>query len=130
MYDVDEQALHTAVELELRLLGVPVRASARLVGELLDVNYFEFDTSGLRRDRPAALAAHRAARVPDGSVSVADMGATLLAPGLVQVTYCSRDTSGSAWRSSLWRRTTVGWQRLFHQSTVIGDCRSPARRMP
>ncbi|MFD5805748.1 nuclear transport factor 2 family protein [Streptomyces sp. NPDC127020] len=119
MYDVDAQALHAVVELELKLLGVPVRASARLVGELLDADFFEFDTSGRRRDLPSALAAHRPARVPDGSVRVADMAATLLAPGLVQVTYRSCDHGGSAWRSSLWRRTPAGWRRFFHQGTVI-----------
>ncbi|MGW3866765.1 nuclear transport factor 2 family protein [Streptomyces sp. NPDC005047] len=119
MYDVDEQALHTAVELELRLLGVPARASARLVGELLDADFLEFDTSGQRRDLSSALAAHRADRVPDGAVSVADMAATRLAPGLVQVTYRSCEHGGSAWRSSLWRRTPAGWRRFFHQATVI-----------
>ncbi|MET9668001.1 DUF4440 domain-containing protein [Streptomyces sp. NPDC006475] len=118
MYDVDEQAVRAVLEGELRLLGVPVRASAETVGELLDAEFVEFDTSGKRCDQASVVAAYRGAVPLDGTLTVSDMAAALLAPGLVHVTYRSGSNDGCALRSSLWRRTPAGWRRYFHQGTL------------
>ncbi|MCX4825452.1 nuclear transport factor 2 family protein [Streptomyces sp. NBC_01142] len=116
----EEQSVQAAVEGELRLLDPEVRASPGLVSALLDPEFFEFGVSGRRWDRTTILEATTpAAGEETAAVITGELSGTLLAPGLVQVTYVSDRSGIRAHRSSLWRRTAEGWRLYFHQGTPI-----------
>lgn len=115
-------AVAAAVAAELRLLDPEVRASPELVLELLDPDFVEFGASGRRWDRATVMAAV----APDGAgtgapVTAHRMAGTLLAPGLVHLTYVSGNGTRRARRSSLWRHTADGWRLYFHQGTPVRE---------
>lgn len=114
--------MRAAVEGELRLLDPGVRASPALVSELLDPEFFEFGASGRRWDRVSILAAVVPdADAPDDFVTTGDMSATVLAPGVVHLTYVSDHDGRKARRSSVWRRSAAGWRLYFHQGTPTDE---------
>lgn len=114
-----EEAVQDAVAAELRLLDPQVRASAVLVSELLDPEFVEFGASGRRWDATTILAVTSAGSVGAQSpVEVREMTGTVLAPGVVHLTYFSDDGGRRAWRSSVWRLTETGWRLYFHQATL------------
>ncbi|MGW7350392.1 nuclear transport factor 2 family protein [Streptomyces sp. NPDC054784] len=135
----DREQVRAAVEGELRLLDPEVRASARLVRELLDPEFTEFGASGRRWDRDsvtAALAPESSGEAghgggpgggpgdeagpggPAGPITATELVGTLLAPGIVHLTYVSERNGRRVRRSSLWRhRTGAGWLLYFHQGT-------------
>ncbi|MFF3403039.1 DUF4440 domain-containing protein [Streptomyces sp. NPDC002659] len=122
MYDEAEQSVDAAVEGELHLLDPVVRASPDEVLELLDAEFFEFGASGQRWDRTTILSTTTPVPgEPVKPIAVSDLHGTLLAPGLVQVTYVSDESGRRARRSSLWRRNPEGWRLYFHQGTPIGS---------
>ncbi|WP_329042583.1 DUF4440 domain-containing protein [Streptomyces sp. NBC_00178] len=118
--DDGEQAVRAAIEGELRLLDPEVRASPDLVTQLLDPGFAEIGASGRRWDAASILKV-----TGDGSVSsqrpveVGAMSGSVLAPGVVHLTYRTEHDGRSAWRSSLWRRTESGWRLYFHQGTPV-----------
>ncbi|AXK37536.1 DUF4440 domain-containing protein [Streptomyces armeniacus] len=115
--------MQAAIDGELRLLDPEVRASARLVTELLDPEFTEFGASGRRWDRGTVMTAM--ASGPGGGetpTAVTGMAGTLLASGVVHLTYVSERDGRRARRSSLWRhRTGVGWRLYFHQGTLADE---------
>ncbi|MEU7317623.1 DUF4440 domain-containing protein [Streptomyces sp. NPDC007083] len=122
MTDEEEQSVRAAIDAELRLLDPDVRASPALAAGLLDPEFVEFGASGRRWDRVSILAAMApAADAPADRVAASDMQATLLASGIVHITYVSDCNGRRARRSSLWRRTAAGWRMYFHQGTLTGD---------
>ena len=50
---------------------------------------------------------------------VTDLRGTRLAEDVVQLTYATHRAGAVSRRSSLWRRTEVGWQLWFHQGTPL-----------
>ncbi|MFD3513403.1 DUF4440 domain-containing protein [Streptomyces sp. NPDC058657] len=114
-----DPAVREAVAAELRLLDPEVRASAARVSELLDPEFVEFGASGRRWDATTILTVTGAGPVGAASpVEVSAMAGTVLAPGVVHLTYFSDDDGGRrAWRSSVWRLTGTGWRMYFHQAT-------------
>lgn len=113
--DEAERAVREAVAAELRLLEPAVRASPTLVTELLHPDFHEFGASGRRWDRVSVLSV--TSYGTGARTAVREMSGTLLAPGVVHLTYVS-DTGGRrARRSSVWRLTEAGWRLYFHQGT-------------
>ncbi|MGY0491429.1 nuclear transport factor 2 family protein [Streptomyces sp. WG-D5] len=120
----DENAqVRAAIDGELRMLDPAVRASDDAVRALLDPEYFEFGASGRRWDRETILEV-----TGSGGISAADpavvtgMTGTLLAPGVVHLTYHSADHGRRVNRSSVWRRhPEAGWRLYFHQGTVAAE---------
>ncbi|MEV0111358.1 DUF4440 domain-containing protein [Nocardia sp. NPDC050799] len=111
-------AVNAAVAGELRLLDPEVRSSAELMSELLDPDFREIGASGrwwIRSDIIAALVDE--SRPSDRRIAVSDMQATLLAADIVQLTYTSENCGQRAHRSSVWRRSELGWRLYFHQGT-------------
>jgi hypothetical protein len=116
----DEKAqVQAAIDGELRLLDPDVRARDELVLALLDPEFFEFGASGRRWGRESILAVTGAApAAPGPPVRVTEMAGTLLAPGVVHLTFRTDDGERRVNRSSLWRRhPEAGWRMYFHQGT-------------
>ncbi|MER0484573.1 DUF4440 domain-containing protein [Streptomyces sp. Edi2] len=122
MNDDEDQSLRAAVEGELRLLDPAIRASPALAAELLDPEFVEFGASGRRWDRVSILTAIAPGPdTPPDRIATSDMTATLMAPGIVHVTYTSDHNGRRARRSSLWRRSAAGWRLYFHQGTLTDN---------
>ncbi|MFF6995323.1 DUF4440 domain-containing protein [Streptomyces sp. NPDC008313] len=119
--DDTEQAVRAAVEGELRLLDPGVRTSPALVLELLDPEFTEIGASGRRWDARSILTVTSSGGVsPRHPVEVSEMSGTVLAPGIVHLTYLADHRGRRTRRSSLWRLTEEGWRMYFHQGTVTG----------
>jgi hypothetical protein len=114
-----ERAVQEAIAAELRLLDPRVRASAARVSELLDPEFVEFGASGRRWDAATILTVTGSGSVgAESPVEVVELTGTVLAPGVVHLTYLSDDGGRRAWRSSVWRLTETGWRMYFHQATL------------
>ncbi|MEU3347515.1 DUF4440 domain-containing protein [Streptomyces sp. NPDC006700] len=119
--DEREEAVRAAVDGELRLLDPEVRACPDRVLELLDPEFTEIGASGRRWDARSILEVTSGGSVsPDSPVEVSEMSGTVLAPGLVHLTYFADNQGRRVWRSSLWRLTETGWRMYFHQGTPAG----------
>jgi hypothetical protein len=120
MADESERAVQAAIAGEMRLLDPDVRASPGLVSELLCPEFTEIGASGRSWDATSILAVTSAGSVdPESPVRVSDMNGTVLAPGIVHLTYFADNNGRRAWRSSLWRMTETGWRLYFHQGTLV-----------
>ncbi|MCE7083071.1 DUF4440 domain-containing protein [Streptomyces sp. ST2-7A] len=118
MTDEDERAVRAAVDGEMRLLDPGVRASPARVLELLDPGFTEIGASGRRWDVGSIPTATGDGSVsPEFPVEVDEMRGTVLAPGLVHLTYLADHRGRRTRRSSLWRLTDTGWRMWFHQGT-------------
>ncbi|MEU0969282.1 DUF4440 domain-containing protein [Streptomyces sp. NPDC005917] len=118
MTDEDARAVQAAIDGELRLLDPEVRASPDLVLELLDPEFTEIGASGRRWDAVSILTVTSGGSVsPASPVQVSEMSGTVLAPGVVHLTYFGDNQGRRVWRSSVWRLTETGWRMYFHQGT-------------
>ena len=116
-----DPAVQAAITGELQLLDPEVRASPARVLELLHPDFVEFGASGRRWDAQSVLEVTSGGTVsPDSPVKVSDLTGTLLAPGVVHLTYFADNQGRKAWRSSVWRLTETGWRMYFHQGTLAG----------
>lgn len=120
--DTAERAdVRAAVDGELRLLDPEVRASADRVLAFLDPEFTEIGASGQRWDAASILTVTGDRSVSEQSpVEVEEMAGTVVAPGVVQLTYRSYHEGRRVRRSSLWRLTDAGWRMYFHQGTPVG----------
>lgn len=84
-------------------------------------DFFEFGKSGKMHTRDAVLGTAR--RTIDIILPLRDFGIRLLDENTAQITYISETGSGDdrllARRSSIWSKTSRGWQLRFHQGTSI-----------
>ena len=109
-----------ALEVELHHPGVACDR-ARLE-ELLHGDFHEVGRSGRRYDRATVLRFLSEREVPPEVVSD-DFAVVQPGPGIAMLTYRSahRRPEGGleqhTYRSSLWVRTSGGWQLLYHQGT-------------
>ena len=107
--------------LEEQLLQPDVRRSARAIASLLADEFVEFGSSGRVFDKPQIIAALR--DEPPIERVLSDFRSTVLAPGVVLVTYriVRRTASGEPpqhlLRSSVWKLIGGRWQIVFHQGT-------------
>ncbi|MEU7069865.1 nuclear transport factor 2 family protein [Streptomyces narbonensis] len=120
-----------AIARELRLLDPAVRVSRASAAELLDPDFVEVGSSGRRwtyEEMLAELPEMDGAAEDGPRHETAEVTGTLLAPGLVHVTYESVLDGRRSRRSSLWRRppgaTADAPLRLYyHQGTPVPEGR-------
>ena len=110
--------------LEEALYRPEIRRSREAVGSLLADGFFEFGSSGRVYDRARTieLLASESGAVESG-LKTQDHALTLLAEGVVLLTYQSESTSENGLprrvlRSSIWKQDGARWRMVFHQGTV------------
>jgi hypothetical protein len=109
-----------ALEAELHHPGV--RCSRQRLEQLLHSGFHEVGRSGRRYTRETVIN-FLAAQASAPTVEATDYALTPLTEGCALLTYRSalRDADGTlrehALRSSVWLRSSVGWQLLYHQGT-------------
>ena len=109
-------------ELEVALHHPEVRRDAIRLEELLHDSFSEFGRSGRSYSRAdiLELLSHE---VPQGTIWSQDFTVAEVAESIALLTYKSGyiDANGElahhTLRSSLWQRTSRGWQMRFHQGT-------------
>ncbi|MFE7480483.1 DUF4440 domain-containing protein [Streptomyces sp. NPDC057552] len=117
--------ISAAITGELQLLDPDVRVSPSLAAELLDPEFVEVGASGRRwtyEEMLTALPQLDGGNTDGGPrFEVSGMTGTVLAPGLVHLTYESVFDGNRARRSSLWRRQDGGtaWRLYYHQATPV-----------
>ncbi|MGV9314265.1 nuclear transport factor 2 family protein [Streptomyces sp. NPDC003691] len=113
-----------AIAGELELLTPRVRSDRERAGRLLDPGFVEVGASGRRWDRESMLAELPVApgASEDGPrYEPVGMTGTVLAPGVVHVTYEVVIGPRRSRHSSIWRRGDggAGWRLYYHQGTVV-----------
>ncbi|MFE0703138.1 DUF4440 domain-containing protein [Streptomyces sp. NPDC058872] len=122
----DEDGVAEAIERELQLLSPAVRSSRALADRFFDPEFTEVGASGRRWDREAMLAALPAMQgaVEDGPQHVTTgMTGTLLAPGIVHLTFETVLDDRRVRRSSIWRKSddASGWRIYYHHATPVPE---------
>jgi hypothetical protein len=108
-------------QLEEHLLQPSVRGSAEEVSELLAREFIEFGSSGRIFDKQQIIASLQ--MEPTVRRSLLDFKSSVLAPGIVLVTYRvirqgpSNEPPIHSLRSSIWKLIDDQWQMVFHQGT-------------
>lgn len=121
-----ESIVAEVVERELQLLSPAVRSSRALSDELLDPEFVEVGASGRRWDHQSMLAALPVMQgaADDGPQYVpTEMTGTVLAPGIVHLTFETVLDGRRARRSSIWRKVDddSGWRMYYHQATPVPE---------
>src|SRR5262249_1515107 len=122
MDNIEPSQLDLVRQLEERLLQPEVRRSAQDVAELLADEFIEFGSSGHVFNKQEIL--EYLEHETSAERSIADLRATLLAPGVMLATY-RLHTKGmqatSSLRSSVWQLQDGQWKMAFHQGTLVAD---------
>ena len=114
------QTDHLALRLlEEALWREATRFDRKRMDEIIAPDFIEFGRSGRTYDREECLAAER---IPiDAVLPLPNLTIRLLHPDVALVTYNSEMMHEGqvlcARRSSIWSRTSTGWQLRFHQGT-------------
>ncbi|GGT25622.1 hypothetical protein GCM10010222_79410 [Streptomyces tanashiensis] len=121
-----ENSVAEVIERELQLLSPAGRSSKALADQLLDPEFVEVGASGRRWDRQAMLSALPVMQgaADDGPQYVpSEMTGTVLAPGVVHLTFETVLDGRRARRSSIWRKSddASGWRMYYHQATPVPD---------
>ncbi|MFE0653527.1 DUF4440 domain-containing protein [Streptomyces sp. NPDC059534] len=121
-----ESSVAEVIERELQLLGPAGRSSGALADQLLDPEFVEVGASGRRWDRRSMLSALPVMQgaADDGPQYVpTEMTGTVLAPGVVHLTFETMLDGRRARRSSIWRKLddASGWRMYYHQATPVPD---------
>lgn len=112
--------------LEAELHHPGVRGSRHRLEELLHPEFHEVGRSGRRYSRETVIR-HLAAQETQPQVVASEYAVRELADGVALLTYRSahQEQDGTlslrAFRSSVWLKTEVGWQLLYHQGTPEPD---------
>ncbi|MEU2244630.1 nuclear transport factor 2 family protein [Streptomyces sp. NPDC018338] len=114
-----------AIVRERRLHDPSVRLSGPLAEALFDPEFIEVGASGRRWTRAemvAALPTLHGGSESSTPITAERFEGTVLAPGIVHLTYETRIEDRHAHRSSIWRRDAAGEFRLYyHQATPVPD---------
>ncbi|MFJ9621130.1 DUF4440 domain-containing protein [Streptomyces sp. NPDC101181] len=120
--------VNAAINAELRLLEPAVRSSRSSAQQLLDPEFTEIGASGRRWTYEEMLDALPGLDGGDGDrprVEASGMTGTVLAPGVVHLTYETLAGGRRTRRSSLWRKRTgepgATWRLYYHQGTPVPD---------
>jgi hypothetical protein len=115
-------SVQAAIDGEMRLLDPHVRSDAARLEALLHPGFAEIGASGTLWSRAAIISALTSD--PPRAQSrweVTGMTGTLLAPGIVQLTFTTDAGGRRAHRSSLWLLNGDSWQIFFHQATPVPE---------
>jgi len=113
-----------ALEVELHHPGV--RCSRERLEQLLHPDFYEVGRSGRTYDRTTVIA-HLAAQESQPIIESGAFALSELAPGVALLTYRSafadpeRGLSYHALRSSVWVKSSSGWQMRYHQGTAAAE---------
>lgn len=114
-----------AIVRERRLHEPSVRLSGPLAEALLDPGFIEVGASGRRwthAEMVAALPTLHGGAESSIPITAEHFEGTVLASGIVHLTYETRIGDLHARRSSIWRRDAAGEFRLYyHQATPVPD---------
>ncbi|MEU1229245.1 nuclear transport factor 2 family protein [Streptomyces sp. NPDC005828] len=121
-----EDVVAEVIERELQLMSPAVRSSVALSDELLDPEFTEVGASGRRWDRQSMLSSMPVMQgaADEGPQYVpTEMTGTVLAPGVVHLTFETVLDGRRARRSSIWRKLddASGWRMYYHQATPVPD---------
>ena len=119
-----ESAIPTVLELERQLQLPAVRADADGLLKLLAPDFIEVGASGRQWDRDSILELLDQESTDDNAVPIEfhDLRGRVIAPGVIQVSWDSRQGGRRARRTSLWCEREGGWQQIHHQGTPFaGD---------
>jgi hypothetical protein len=97
--------------------------------QMMDADYWEVGASGRRYSREFILEILQT-RTPDAAEILwakSDFHCRELAPNNYLVTYTLVQGARISRRSTLWRKTPVGWKILYHQGTLVAAVDSPNR---
>jgi hypothetical protein len=88
---------------------------------MTDANFWEVGASGRRysRDYVLDLLETRAPDPAEASWITRDFQCREIAADNYLITYTLLQGSRVTRRATLWRRTTAGWQILYHQGTIV-----------
>ena len=116
---LSEKDHSTLVRLEENMWREVTRFDPAFMQKALAVDFFEYGRSGKTYTREQILAAPRDAI--HAVIPLPNLTARLIDENTAQVTYDSAATYDGvveyAHRSSIWSRTTRGWEMRFHQGT-------------
>ena len=108
------------MRLERELLKPAVRADHARLDSLLTHDFREVGARGWSFGKPEVLA--RLPEENDIAFRASAMEAHTLAPGVILVTYSAERThqglTARSFRSSVWVKSTGGWQMRYHQGTA------------
>ncbi|MER5202534.1 nuclear transport factor 2 family protein [Streptomyces sp. NPDC002825] len=121
-----DSSVAEVIERELELLSPAGRSSREAAEQLLDPEFMEVGSSGRRWDRQAMISALPVMQGADddGPQFVpSEMTGTVLAPGIVHLTFETVLDGRRARRSSIWRKLDdeTGWRMYYHQATPVPD---------
>ncbi|WP_369148929.1 DUF4440 domain-containing protein [Streptomyces sp. R44] len=121
-----DSSVAEVVERELQLLSPAGRSSRALAEQLLDPEFTEVGASGRSWDRQSMLSALPVMEgaADDGPRYVpSEMTGTVLAPGIVHLTFETLLDGRRDRRSSIWRKLDdeTGWRMFYHQATPVPD---------
>ena len=117
------QEIEELRQLEESLWVAETRFNREYIESVLAPDFFEFGRSGRSYTRERILTFPPAdQQVIDANLPLKDFEAHSIEEGVVLVTYISErmvDRLEISNRSSLWVRTSAGWQLRFHQGTPV-----------
>ncbi|MEH0556132.1 MULTISPECIES: nuclear transport factor 2 family protein [unclassified Streptomyces] len=121
---MDTDGVAEAIARELQLMSPGVRTSRALADQFLDPEFVEVGASGRRWSREAMLSAMPEMQGADEdgpTYEPTGMTGTVLAPGLVHLTFETTLDGRRARRSSIWRKLddASGWRMYYHQATPV-----------
>lgn len=112
-------------QLEESLWVAKTRFNREYMESVLAPEFFEFGRSGQTYTRERILTfPPEDQRIIDAKLPLKDFEVHLIKPDVVLVTYISErivDRLEISNRSSLWVRTSAGWQLRFHQGTPVAE---------
>lgn len=113
-----DSCIDKVIALERRLLQPSVRASSRELAALLDPDFREVGASGRVWDRASIIESLTQVGAASTSIRDEEMEASVLADGIVLLTYVSDAAGRRARRTSIWKLDeAAGWRLLHHQGT-------------
>ncbi len=101
--------------LETELPGEDARRNPLVLKRLLADDFLEFSASGTVWRKRETIDALKVEVFVERIIS--DFALTLISEDAALVTYTCTSARYQSLRSSVWRRTTEGWQLFFHQGT-------------
>ncbi|MFE7598395.1 DUF4440 domain-containing protein [Streptomyces sp. NPDC057494] len=121
-----DDSVAEVIEREMQLMSPAGRSSRALSEQLLDPEFVEVGASGRQWDRQSMLSALPVMQGADddGPQYVpSGMTGTVLAPGIVHLTFETMLDGRRARRSSIWRKVDEesGWRMYYHQATPVPD---------